>query len=321
MKQRFCTVLAVLSLLLALSAPALAVDEDTRLETIRVLGIMTGDENGDLALDRQITRAEFVKMMAAASAYKDTVGEGGSASLFTDVKTGHWAVGYIKLAVEQGWVTGYVDGSFRPEDTITLEEACTALLRLLGYDSSSLTGSFPQAQLSKAGSVGLLDGLSAAQGDALTRQDCVTLFYNLLVSEDSSGAVYGTTLGYTVTNGEVDYSTLVTADTKGPYVASDGSASLPFGTSGITVYRDGALSSLSAVEAYDVYYYNEALRTVWVYSDRVTAPSPPCPRPPPHPLLSLWQATAMSWAPPPPPIRFPARAALPPGIWSRSCRA
>src|SRR5699024_4694522 len=102
-------------------------------------------------------------------------------------------------------------------------------------------------------------------------QDCVMLFYNLLVSDDSSGTVYGTTLGYTVTNGEVDYSTLVTADTKGPYVASaNKSLSLPFSTSGATIYRNGALSSLSAVQEYDVYYYNENLRTVWVYSDKVS---------------------------------------------------
>ena len=270
MKLRLFSLCTALCLALSLTGPALAADGDTQLETVRVLGILTGDESGDLNLNASVTRAEFVKMMTAASAYKDTVGDSTGSSLFTDVKSGHWAGGYIQLAVEQGWVTGYVDGSFRPENTITLEEACTALLRLLGFDSGSLAGSFPDAQLSKARSIGLLDDLDAVQGDTLTRQDCVTLFYNLLVSEDSSGAVYGTTLGYTVTNGEVDYSTLVTADTKGLYVASDGSVSLPFGTSGVTVYRDGALSSLSAVEAYDVYYYNEALRTVWVYSDRVT---------------------------------------------------
>ena len=269
MKLRLFSLCTALCLALSLTGPALAADGDTQLETVRVLGILSGDESGDLNLNASVTRAEFVKMMAAASVYKDAVG-GGSASLFTDVKSGHWAGGYIQLAVEQGWVTGYVDGSFRPENTITLEEACTALLRLLGYDSSSLTGSFPQAQLSKAGSVGLLDGLSAAQGDALTRQDCVTLFYNLLVGEDSSGAVYGTTLGYTVTNGEVDYSTLVTSNTEGPFVASDGTVSLPFSSENVTVYRNGLASTLDSASQYDVYYYSEALRTVWLYSSRVT---------------------------------------------------
>ena len=270
MKLRLFSLCTALCLALSLTGPALAADGDTQLETVRVLGILTGDESGDLNLNASVTRAEFVKMMTAASAYKDTVGDSTGSSLFTDVKSGHWAGGYIQLAVEQGWVTGYVDGSFRPENTITLEEACAALLRLLGYDSSSLTGSFPQAQLSKASSVGLLDGLSAAQGDTLTRQDCVTLFYNLLVGENSSGAVYGTTLGYTITNGEVDYSTLVTANTKGPFVASDGTLDLPFSSENVTVYRNGLSSTLDSASQYDVYYYSEALRTVWLYSSRVT---------------------------------------------------
>lgn len=178
MKKRLLCLLTVLALAMSLAGPgALAVDGDTMLETIRVLGILSGDENGNLNLSAKVTRAEFVKMMTAASVYQDSVGASNGASLFTDVKTGHWAGGYIKLAVEQGWVTGYVDGSFRPENSITLEEACTALLRLLGFDSGSLAGSFPDAQLSKASALGLLDNLSAVKGQTLTRNDCVTLFY------------------------------------------------------------------------------------------------------------------------------------------------
>lgn len=270
LKLRFLSLLTALCLALSLAGPALAADADTRLETIRALGILSGDESGNLNLSSPVTRAEFVKMMTAASTYQDAVGTGQGASLFTDVKSGYWANGYIQLAVEQGWVTGYVDGSFRPGNSITLEEACTALLRLLGYDSGSLAGSFPDAQLSKSKSIGLLDDLNAVQGQALTRQDCVTLFYNLLTCQNSAGLVYGTTLGYTITNGEVDYSTLVTNDIKGPYVSTGSSISLPFGTDNITVYRNGSKSDLSTLKQYDVYYYNENLRTVWIYSDRVT---------------------------------------------------
>ena len=243
---------------------------DAKLETIRALGILNGDGTGNLNLSSSVTRAQFVTMMTAASAYQDSVGDGSGVSLFKDVKSDHWASQYIRLAVEQGWVSGYVDGTFRPDNTVTLEEACTALLKLLGYDSSSLAGSYPAAQLSKASALGLRDDLSAAQGQALTRQDCVTLFYNLLTSQTSTGAVYGTTLGYTITNGQVDYTTLVTADTKGPYVAEGGVVSVPFSTDGAVVYRDGAQSSLSAVQSYDVYYYNANLSTIWVYSNRVS---------------------------------------------------
>ena len=271
MKRPITSALLAAALSLSLVVPAGAVSSSTAVEAIQALGIITGDSSGDLNLSSPVTRAEFVTMMTAASSYKDSIGEGSGVSLFKDVKSDHWASEYIKLAVEQGWMSGYVDGTFRPDNQITLEEACTALLKMLGYDSSTLAGSYPSAQLSKASSVGLRDDVDAVQGEALTRQDCVMLFYNLLVSDDSSGTVYGTTLGYTVTNGEVDYSTLVTDDTKGPYVASaNKSLSLPFSTSGATIYRNGALSSLSAVQEYDVYYYNENLRTVWVYSDKVS---------------------------------------------------
>ena len=269
MRKKLSALLAAALAVSMLTLPAGAVSRSTALETVRALGILAGDSQGNLNLSSAVTRAEFVTMMTAASSYKDTVGSGYGVSLFKDVKSSHWASEYIRLAVEQNWMTGYTDGTFRPGRTITLEEACTALLRLLGYDASSLAGSFPTAQLSKAGAVGLLDDVTAKQGQTLTRQDCVTLFYHLLLAETKAGAVYGTTLGYTVKNNEVDYAAVVSADTKGPYVADNGGGlTLPFTPT--AVYVDGALSGQSQVKQYDVYYYNAALRTVWVYTDRAT---------------------------------------------------
>ena len=272
MRRRIVSLLLCLTLLLGVCAVtgSAAADADTRLEVVRVLGILVGDQNGNLNLDQSVTRAEFTKMMVAASSQKDSVTDGSGASLFTDVKTGHWAGGYISAAVENGWIVGYVDGSFRPDRTITLEEGCTALLRVLGYDAGALLGSYPAAQLTKAQSVGLRDELSGERGHVLSRRDCVTLFYNLLLSKNASGQTYGSTLGYTVTNGEIDYSALISADTKGPYIAESSSLHLPFGTENVTVYRNGKISDLSKVVANDVYYYHQNLRTVWVYHDRIT---------------------------------------------------
>lgn len=269
MRKKLSALLAAALAVSMLTLPAGAVSQSTALETVQALGILAGDSQGNLNLSSAVTRAEFVTMMTAASSYKDTVGSGYGVSLFKDVKSSHWASEYIRLAVEQNWMTGYTDGTFRPGRTITLEEACTALLRLLGYDASTLAGSFPTAQLSKAGAVGLLDDVTAKQGQTLTRQDCVTLFYNLLLADTKAGAVYGTTLGYTVKNNEVDYAAVVSADTKGPYVADNGGGlTLPFTPT--AVYVDGALSDQSQVKQYDVYYYNSGLRTVWVYTDRAT---------------------------------------------------
>lgn len=240
-----------------------AAGSSAKQETLQALGILSAGES----LTSQVTRAQFARMLVAASPYKDGA-EGYGASLFKDLKGDHQASGYVRIAIEQGWMSGYIDGTFRPDQAITLEEGCSALLKVLGYDPSTLKGAFPAAQLAKASSIGLLDDVSAQRGSKLTGQDCVDLFYNLLTAQTSAGAVYGTTLGYTVTNGQVDYSALVTADTKGPYVAESSSLFLPF-TPG-TVYYNGAVSSLSAVQQYDVYYYNANMNTVWVYHDRVT---------------------------------------------------
>ena len=276
--KKAISMLLALAMLICAAPAAFADDSDPDgLELVRALGILVGYEDGDLDLGGSVTRAQFTKMMIMSSSYRDSVGGGSGYSVFSDVKSTHWASEYIRTAVDEGWVVGYVDGTFKPEGRITLEEACSALLKMLGYDSSSLSGSFPTAQLNKASSIGLLDGVDAQRGDELTRGQCVTLFANLLTCENASGTVYATTIGLTVTNGEVDYSSVISADTHGPFVAGASGANVPFDGS-MTVYRDGALSTLGAIKQYDVYYYHTGLRTVWAYSDKavgtITALSP-----------------------------------------------
>ena len=261
--KHFISAALALCLTLSLCVGAQAAGSGAKQEALQALGILTADDS----LTSPVTRAQFAQMLVAASPYQDGA-EGYGSSLFKDLKGDHWASGYVRIAIEQGWMTGYVDGSFRPDQAISLEEGCAALLRALGYDPTALKGAYPAAQLSKASSLGLLDGVSARQGGALTRQDCVDLFYNLLTAQTSAGTVYGTTLGYTITNGQVDYSALVSSHTKGPFVAESSALSLPFAPG--TVYYNGAVSALSAVQPYDVYYYNANMSTVWICHNRVT---------------------------------------------------
>ncbi len=269
MKKRISFLLALV-LTLALAAPAFAVgSEDKAVQTVRALEIMVGDEKGNMNLTQPVTRAQLAKMMVAASAYKDTIGEGGSGfSLFKDVKNTHWASEYIRLAVQEGWVVGYTDGSFHPDDPVKLEEACTALERMLGYDSSTLAGSWPAAQLSKASSLGLRDEITCRQGESMTRRDCAMLFYNLLTAKTPMGQPYALTLGYTLSaTGEVDYTSVTKNNLSGPYIAESGEK-LPF--TPLTVYRNGKLSGSASLNLHDVYYYNAGLRTVWIYTERTS---------------------------------------------------
>lgn len=270
MWKRLTGLLLALTLLAGTLALPAAAESADPVAMVQALGIMSGDQNGNLNLGSGVTRAQFCKMLVAASPYRDTVGGTGGYSLFTDVKSNHWAVEYIKTAVDNGWLLGYLDGSFHPDNTITLEEAATVALRLLGYTSADLAGSYPAAQLSKFNALGLHAGFSTGQGQAMSRMDCAWLFYNLMAAETKSGQIYGQTLGYTLdSTGHVDYGSLVTADTEGPFTASGG-LTLPFSKNEAIVYRNGVEADWSDVANYDVYYYNENLRTVWVYSNRVT---------------------------------------------------
>lgn len=251
-----------------LAAPASAAEGDEVVQTVRTLGIMKGDADGNMDLDGKVTRAQLAVMLTAASTHKDSVGpESGGYSLFKDVKSSHWACEYIRLAVQEGWMTGYTDGTFRPEQVVRLEEACSAVLKLLGYDSAALAGSFPSAQLNKASALGLRKQLSAGQGMVLTRRDCAYLFYNLMTAKTSGGQVYATTLGYPVTNGELDQTSLLLEHLSGPYVAGSGSVSLPFQPD--VIYRNGERSASSAMRQYDVYYYHKGMQTLWLYTRRV----------------------------------------------------
>ena len=223
-----------------------------------------------------VTRGAFAKMLVSFSTYRESVGAQGTVgTLYRDLPgSSPWAP-YIRIAVQQGWMNGYTDGSFRPDNTVTLEEACAAVLKLLSYKTTDMTGSFPQAQLNKAQQIGLRDQLTRTQGQAMTYEQSTLLFYNALTANTASGSAYGSSLGFTVSNGQVDTSSVMLKSLKGPFVAGD-TVQLPFVPK--MVYRNDKASESAELNKYDVYYYSESLQTLWVYTrraaGRITAVSP-----------------------------------------------
>ena len=181
----------------------------------------------------------------------------------------------LNTAEHMQYMNGYTDGTFRPDNAVTLEEACTAVLKLLGYKMTDLNGAFPAAQLNKAQELGLRSQLNRAQGQTMNYEDCAVLLYNALTANTASGGAYGSTLGFTVANGQVDTSTVLLSSLKGPFVASEGTQ-LPFAP--VSVYRNDKVSESGELNKYDVYYYSESLQTVWIYTrraaGRITAVSP-----------------------------------------------
>ena len=271
----------ILALLLAvcvacsmLILPASASGSNTAVQTAVTLGGLTSDQTANLAAP--LTRGALTKLMVAFSAYRESAKtQGSTGTLFSDVGSGSAYAPYVRIAVQQGWISGYTDGSFRPDNAVTLEEACTAVLKLLGYDVTTLSGTFPAAQLNKANELGLRDNLTKTQGEGMTLEDGAVLLYNALTATTAEGKVYASSLGFTVNNGVVDVSSILLSNVKGPFVAGLGTQ-LPFAPT--AVYLNDTVTTDATLNAYDVYYYNETAQTVWIYTrkaaGRITAVSP-----------------------------------------------
>lgn len=240
-------------------------------QVINALGIMVGDDQGNMQLDRTVTRAEFITMAVKSSPNGDQVGE-SSTSPYPDVPYTHWAAGFVEAGVAAGLITGYSDGTFRPSNQITLAEGVTIVLQLLGYGSEDFSGAYPTPQMALYHSLKLDRGLNAqSSSTVLSRHDAMYLFYNLLSTNDKSGTPYINSLGYSLNAaGEVDLVALINAVMDGPMIASgDWQSNIPFSLSGATVTRDGSPSSASQIQENDVIYWCQSMRTLWVYSDKV----------------------------------------------------
>lgn len=96
------------------------------ISTLSNAGIITGYLDGTFRPEAPITRAEFA---AIAARFSEVVYNGGNS--FSDVPENHWAARYIALAEHLGWINGYLDGTFKPEQNITRAEAMTLIDRVL----------------------------------------------------------------------------------------------------------------------------------------------------------------------------------------------
>ena len=91
------------------------------------LGIVKGVGDDKFEPDREITRAEFTAM-----AMRFAEGETGGKNIFSDVDEDDWFYDVVVDSIKYGWIEGYPDGTFRPQNLITREEVTTIVNRMLG---------------------------------------------------------------------------------------------------------------------------------------------------------------------------------------------
>lgn len=101
--------------------------------TLASLGIVNGVGSSQFAPERAITRAEFT-VIAMRFAHLDTTGE----NIFSDVTADAWYYDYVVGSIQYGWINGYEDGTFRPNNTITRSEVTAIVNRMLGRSADKV---------------------------------------------------------------------------------------------------------------------------------------------------------------------------------------
>ena len=182
------------------SDPTTSVNADI----LRLMGVVDGVGGDQFNPKGNLTRAEFCTMVVKFVQKGDQVPLHATRTIFSDVTAKHWALGYVNLAAsirvkdgdkELALISGVGDGSFAPDEKITLAQAATILIRVLGYSSQQAGAVWPQSYMNLAKSIGLTDGVSAGVNDNITRAQAAQLFVNALSCKTGSGSDYYKSLG------------------------------------------------------------------------------------------------------------------------------
>ncbi len=184
-KRGFGFIAAVLMIAVAVPAAAAGADPAAALAE---KGILTGYEDGILRLDGLVTRAEFVKMLAAA--YRAEYDPELETEGFPDVPRGFWAYEPVMAARQHGFVSGDETGMFHPDAPVLYEQA----LKMVVAAEKGAHFSYPEGYIGAAIDAGYADRMEALIGEPVTRQDAVYLIYNALCEEQE--LVFETGFGY-----------------------------------------------------------------------------------------------------------------------------
>lgn len=155
-------------------------------------GILGGFPDGTFKPNDQITRAQFAAIATKALA----VPTSGAAASFNDVPAKHWANGVIAAVSSAGLVTGFPDGTFRPEDKITRAQALIILAKALKgvnpdvedlnkYSDAASVPAWAQKSVSTAAAGHIIVNFPEASmirpNDLATRGEVAGLVYQTLV--------------------------------------------------------------------------------------------------------------------------------------------
>lgn len=149
MKIRFSIVMLVLCLMLSMAvtifaAPVTDIENHWAKEQINAWaekGLVNGYEDGTFRPDNNISRAEFMALVNRAFSYQE------KAEIdYKDVKDDAWYADVVRIACAAGYISGYQDGTVKPDTPISRQEAAVIIMKVLGLkENASAANKFQDA--------------------------------------------------------------------------------------------------------------------------------------------------------------------------------
>jgi len=152
--------------------------------TLAKMGLINGyEEEGvnNFKPENNITRAEFTAIITRAMGVGDI---DSGVTVFPDVQD-HWARGNIQVAFDRKIVNGFEDGTFKPNENVTYEQAVKMIVCTLGYETAAqMFGGWPDGYITQGNKLGVTSGISGViQKEPATRAVVAQLIYNALEAE------------------------------------------------------------------------------------------------------------------------------------------
>lgn len=195
-------------------------------ELLTKLDIVNGYEDGTFRPEGTVTRAEMAQMIVGSLGLKDAAAALKGNTIFADTEA-HWANGVVNVAVAEGIISGYPDGTFKPDQEVNYAEAITMVVKALGYKEA---GVWPNNYVVRGTLLDVLENVEVKDVYAFAnRGNVATLIWNMLNTElyeenktmleerlaDCNYYEEAIVKGYAVEDGEVTVAVNVRVEEKG----------------------------------------------------------------------------------------------------------
>ncbi|MBR5641150.1 MAG: S-layer homology domain-containing protein [Firmicutes bacterium] len=222
-------------------------------------GIINGFPDGTFGPGKPITREQMAVMlvnMQKLSPYTP------STAKFPDVPSTRWSYKYVEAAAKAGFISGYPDGTFKPDRNVSYNEAITMIVALMGYKLADLGGTYPTAFTNKARDLGILNTCAMLGDSAASRANVSCFIRDAILSSQGDQDVFkhkGTNYKVTLGSDFAYYVEQGSSRTDGYgitlFIENTSSSPIPYSATSFTAEFDGRtyLVDTASYDAFDGY--------------------------------------------------------------------